>query len=75
MLQKWEDYNNLMPNLVSSIRESYQSVLDQIVTAARKSSRAPNEIRLVVVTKSQPLEVIQAAIEAGVRILGENYPE
>jgi pyridoxal phosphate enzyme (YggS family) len=29
----------------------------------------------VVVTKSQPIEVVQAAIEAGVRILGENYPE
>ena len=64
-----------MPNLVSSIREQYQSTLDQIANAARKSSRDPNEIRLVVVTKSQPLEVAQAAIEAGVRILGENYPE
>jgi pyridoxal phosphate enzyme (YggS family) len=29
----------------------------------------------VVVTKTQPLEIVQAAIEAGVRILGENYPE
>jgi len=37
--------------------------------------RDPGGIRLVVVTKSQPLEVAQAAIEAGVRILGENYPE
>ena len=64
-----------MSDLVSSIRENYQTALDQIATAARKSSRDPNEVRLVVVTKSQPLEVIQAAIEAGVRILGENYPE
>ena len=64
-----------MSDLVSSIRENYQSVLDQIASAARKSSREPNEIRLVVVTKSQPIEVVQAAIEAGVRILGENYPE
>jgi PLP dependent protein len=29
----------------------------------------------VVVTKTQPLEIVQAAIEAGVRLLGENYPE
>lgn len=64
-----------MSNLVSSIRENYQSTLDQITSAARKSSRDPGEIRLVVVTKTQPLEVVQAAIEAGVRILGENYPE
>jgi pyridoxal phosphate enzyme (YggS family) len=64
-----------MPNLVSSIREKYQFTLDQIASAARKSNRNPSEIRLVVVTKSQPLEVAQAAIKAGVRILGENYPE
>ncbi len=64
-----------MPNLVSSIRENYQHTLDQIANAARKSNRDPQEIRLVVVTKSQPIEVVQAAVEAGVRILGENYPE
>ena len=64
-----------MPDLISSIRENYQQALDQIDRAARKSHRDPNEVHLVVVTKSQPLEVVQAAIEAGVRILGENYPE
>jgi pyridoxal phosphate enzyme (YggS family) len=64
-----------MHDLVASIRENYQLALDQIATAARGSGRDPNDIRLVVVTKSQPSEVIQAAIEAGVRILGENYPE
>ena len=64
-----------MNSLVTSIRERYQYTLAQIEEAARKSNRDPKEIRLVVVTKSQPVEVAQAAIEAGVRILGENYPE
>ena len=64
-----------MTDLVASIREKYLFTLDQIASAARKSRRDLNQIRLVVVTKSQPLEVVQAAIEAGVRILGENYPE
>ncbi len=32
-------------------------------------------VRLVVVTKSQPLEMVRAAIAAGVSILGENYAE
>ena len=64
-----------MSELVSSIRENYQSTLDRIADAARKSARDPSEIRLVVVTKTQSLEVVQAAIEAGVRVLGENYPE
>lgn len=64
-----------MSELVASIRENHQAALDQIGESARKSGRAAEDVRLVVVTKSQPLEVVQAAIEAGVRILGENYPE
>jgi pyridoxal phosphate enzyme (YggS family) len=64
-----------MPDLVASIREKYGYALEQIASAARTSNRRPEEIRLVVVTKSQPVELVQAAIEAGVRILGENYPE
>ncbi|GAB4448950.1 MAG: YggS family pyridoxal phosphate-dependent enzyme [Anaerolineales bacterium] len=62
-------------DLVAAIRERYHFTLEQIAAAARRSGRAPEEVRLVVVTKSQPLEVVQAAIQAGVRILGENYPE
>jgi len=64
-----------MPDLVTSIREKYLQVLDQIARAAQKSNRNPEEVRLVVVVKSQPLEVVQAAIAAGARILGENYPD
>ena len=64
-----------MSDLVSSIRENYQNTLDKIAAAAAKSGRNPNDIKLVVVTKMQPIEVVQAAIKAGVRILGENYPE
>ena len=64
-----------MPNLVDTIRENYLITLDKIATAAQNSGRTPEEVRLVVVTKSQPLEVVQAAIEAGARVLGENYPE
>jgi pyridoxal phosphate enzyme (YggS family) len=64
-----------MSELVASIRENYQRTLDQISNAARKGGRSPEDIKLVVVTKSQPLEIVEAAVEAGVRMLGENYPE
>ncbi len=64
-----------MSDLVQSIRERYLQTLDKIASAAKMSSRSPKSVRLVVVTKSQPLEVVEAAVEAGVRILGENYPE
>jgi pyridoxal phosphate enzyme (YggS family) len=64
-----------MSDLVTSIRENYQKTLDTIAAAARKAGREPDSVRLVVVSKLQPLEVVKAAIEAGVQILGENYPE
>ncbi len=64
-----------MNNLVKSIRERYLQTLDKIAIAARSVGRDPESIKLVVVTKAQPVEVVRAAIEAGARVLGENYPE
>jgi pyridoxal phosphate enzyme (YggS family) len=64
-----------MQDLISSIRENYQQTLDTIAAAAHKSGRKPGDIKLVVVTKSRPVEICLAAIEAGALILGENYPE
>jgi pyridoxal phosphate enzyme (YggS family) len=64
-----------MNEFVQLIRERYQSTLDVIAEAAKRSGRMPDSVKLVVVTKTQTLEVVQAAIEAGAKILGENYPE
>ncbi|HNC10054.1 MAG TPA: YggS family pyridoxal phosphate-dependent enzyme, partial [Anaerolineales bacterium] len=64
-----------MSELVNSIRERYLATLDKIALAAKRSGRAPEAVKLVVVTKAQPVEVAQAAIEAGALILGENYAE
>ena len=51
------------------------SALDTIASAAKRSGRSPEAVKLVVVTKAQPVEVARAAIEAGAHILGENYAE
>ncbi|MEW6029789.1 MAG: YggS family pyridoxal phosphate-dependent enzyme [Chloroflexota bacterium] len=64
-----------MNPLSASIHERHQQTLDRIAAAERASGRAPGSTRLVVVTKSQPLDVVRAALEAGVKILGENYAE
>jgi hypothetical protein len=64
-----------MENLVQAIREKYLQTLDVIAGVARSSGRHPESVKLVVVTKTQPFEIVRAAIEAGVKILGENYPE
>jgi len=61
--------------LVSAIRERYQRVLGQMAEASTRSRFKAGTVRLVVVTKSQPLEVVRAAIAAGASILGENYAE
>ena len=57
------------------IRERYLQTLDAIAGAARSAGREPSEIKLVVVTKQQSVETTRAVIEAGAKILGENYPE
>jgi pyridoxal phosphate enzyme (YggS family) len=61
--------------LISSIRERYQRTLGQIAEAAAGSGYATESIHLVVVSKSQPQEVVQAAVAAGVSVFGENYVE
>ena len=61
--------------MISSIRERYQQTLDRIGNAAAGSGHKPEAVRLVVVSKSQPMEVILAAVAAGISIFGENYAE
>lgn len=64
-----------MNALTAQIQENIERVYETIQRAAQSVDRDANKVRLVVVTKAQPADVIQAAIEAGARILGENYPE
>ncbi len=60
---------------LASIADRYHRVLERMAQAARRAGRAPDEVRLVVVVKAQPIERIQAVVAAGARDLGENYPE
>ena len=64
-----------MSDLVKSIRARYESTLFKISSSAKKAGRSPESVKLVVVTKSQPIEIVRAALEAGAKILGENYAE
>lgn len=64
-----------MSALSDEIRQRYQGARERIHAAAQASGRDPESVRLVVVTKAQPQQVVQAAVEAGATILGENYPK
>lgn len=59
----------------ADVQKNYREVLDRITTSAERAGRDPREVRLVVVTKGHPAEVVAAAIAAGARLLGENYAE
>jgi pyridoxal phosphate enzyme (YggS family) len=57
------------------IQERYHLVLARITKAAIKSGRGPDEVQLMVVTKGHPLGTVRAVVDAGARIIGENYVE
>ncbi len=57
------------------IQERLESVQERIERAAARVGRSAASIKLMVVSKAQPVEAVQAAFEAGVRMFGENYPE
>ena len=54
------------------IAERVESIVERLCRAARRSGRRPEAVRLVAGTKSVPVEVIQSAIAAGLRLFGEN---
>lgn len=64
-----------MNELVKQIKSRYEATLEKIASSANRAGRNVESIKLVVVTKSQPVEVVRAAIEAGAKVLGENYAE
>jgi pyridoxal phosphate enzyme (YggS family) len=57
---------------MTSIRENCLRIVDRIHTAAARSGRAPETIRLIAVTKTVTIDRIRQAIEAGIRHIGEN---
>jgi PLP dependent protein len=64
-----------MMDSIENIRQNYEQVQEKITRAAQKVGRSPSSVKLVVVTKSHPVQAIIAAISAGARIFGENYAE
>jgi pyridoxal phosphate enzyme (YggS family) len=57
---------------VSDIRASLAAVRERMTRAAERAGRRPEEVLLVAVSKSVPVERIRAAVAAGVPALGEN---
>ncbi|HEX9206384.1 MAG TPA: YggS family pyridoxal phosphate-dependent enzyme [Candidatus Deferrimicrobiaceae bacterium] len=61
------------PGEGAPIRDRVAWVLDRIAEAERRSGRPPGAVKLVTVSKTQPLSRIREAHAAGLSVFGENY--
>ncbi len=58
-----------------SVAERLKEVEDRIAAAAERSGRKREDITLVAVTKTHPASMMNEAIEAGAKDIGENKPQ
>jgi len=62
----------MIKTMTEDFTQRLAKVRKQIADAARKAGRRADEIKLVAVSKTHPVEALKVAIEAGANILGEN---
>ena len=55
-----------------SIIENYNRIKDEIAAAAEKYKRNPDDIKIISVSKTFSSETVQAAIDSGLELFGEN---
>ncbi|MDY5021732.1 MAG: YggS family pyridoxal phosphate-dependent enzyme [Blautia sp.] len=54
------------------LADNLKQVQNNIADACRKAGRDPEEVTLVAVSKTKPVEMLQEAYDAGSRVFGEN---
>jgi len=55
------------------VAANYRRITDSIADATLKSGRDARQVKLLAATKSQTIELIRAAVDAGINLIGENY--
>lgn len=68
-------FERYTPLDLSALPEKIHSVRGRIQAAAARAHRDPSKIRLVAVSKGQPVAAIEKAFAEGLREFGENYVE
>jgi len=58
-----------------TIAYRYHQIMKRIESSAQKAGRKSESVKMLVVTKGQPIERIIQVFEAGARRIGENYPD
>lgn len=57
---------------MKNIKENINQIMDEMNTACKKANRQLDEITLIAVTKTKPIEDMQHALEYGIIDVGEN---
>ena len=67
-------YTRIMQHhsLTQTVADNLARVREAIADAARRAGRDPSEVKLIAVSKTQPVEAVAAAVAAGQRLFGEN---
>jgi pyridoxal phosphate enzyme (YggS family) len=60
------------PNDIAAIADNLLRVRERIAAAAIKAGRQPEDVTLVAVSKTKPIEAVRAALAAGQTVFGEN---
>ena len=55
------------------IKDNLKEVEKNISAACEQAGRNPDEVTLIAVSKTKPIEMLMEAYDAGVRDFGENY--
>ncbi len=55
-----------------SVTENLEEVERRICAACERAGRDRSEVTLIAVSKTKPIEMIEEAVDAGIRIFGEN---
>lgn len=58
---------------MESIEKNFEKIKQSVAAKANECGRNPDEIRIIAVSKTQPVQAVKNAVKAGVNILGENY--
>jgi hypothetical protein len=58
---------------MNDIASRLLAIKDQIASLTRQTGRAPDDVQLLAVSKTKPIEAIYAAYQAGQRQFGESY--
>jgi PLP dependent protein len=57
---------------MSGVARNYREVVGRVEAACRRTGREPGSVRIIAISKTQPLERVREAWEAGIREFGEN---